>query len=115
MRIYLLVPLHISDPVWMFSVTREAVQVVAPSESEARLRASLRYGRRRTGERAVSMPDPWLDPRWVFAQVVEKTDPAMPVIGWDPAPPPGPAAPAAPAAPAPLPRPEEPRDGHSRR
>ena len=111
MRIYLLVPLHTGDPVWMFSVRREAVQVLAPSESEARLRASLRYGCRRTKERAVSMPDPWLDPRWVYAHVIEETDPAMPVIAWDPAPQGAIRAPAAPVAP----RPDEPRDERSRR
>ena len=86
MRIYLLVPLHTDDPIWMFSVQSEAVQVLAPSESEARLRASLRYGRRRTAERAVAPRDPWLDPRWVFAHLVDKADSAIPVLGWEPAP-----------------------------
>jgi len=86
MRVYLLVPLHTSDPVWMFSMQCEPVQVVAPSESEARLRASLRYARRRTGERS-ALRDPWLDSRWVYAHPIEKTDPAMPLIAWDPVPP----------------------------
>lgn len=106
MRIYLLVPLQTSDPIWMFSVYKEAVQVVAPSESEARLRASLRYGRRRTAERALAPRDPWLDPRWVYAHVVDKTDPSMPVLPWD--------APQPVPAPVP-PRPEDPREGPSRR
>jgi hypothetical protein len=112
MRIYLLVPLHTSDPIWMFSIQREAIQVIAPSESEARLRASLRYSRRRTGERAVEMRDPWLDPRWVYAHVVEATDPAMPVLGWDPIP----QVVTRPVqASVPAPKPDEPRSEPSRR
>jgi hypothetical protein len=106
-RIYLLVPLQTSDPIWMFSVRKDAVQVIAPSESEARLRASLRYGRRRTAERLVAPRDPWLDPKWVYAHVVDKTDPSMPVLAWEP-------APSAPPA-APPPRPEDPREERSRR
>ena len=105
MRINLLVPLHTGDPVWMFSIMREPVQVVAPSESEARLRASLRYGRRRTGAQAIASRDPWLDSRWVYAHIVEKTDPAMALIGWDGAPP----------APVPPQQPGEPRDEQARR
>jgi hypothetical protein len=105
MRIYLLVPLHTNDPIWMFSIMREPVQVMAPSESEARLRASLRYGRRRTGEHAGGLRDPWLDARWVYAHVVEKTDPAMPLVGWD-----GP-----PAAPTPPQRTDDSWDEQTRR
>ena len=75
------------------------------------LRASLRYARRRTGERA-ALRDPWLDPKWVYAHVVEKTDPAMPLIVWDPAP----QGPRAAEAPALLQQPPEgPRDERSRR
>jgi hypothetical protein len=110
MRIYLLVPLHTGDPIWMFSVQREAVQVLAPSESEARLRASLRYGRRRTG--AVAPQDPWLDPRWVYAHTVDSTDPSIPVITWEPVPQSRPLSPAAAIAPA---RADEIREKPSRR
>jgi hypothetical protein len=107
MRIYLLVPLHTSDPIWMFSVQRDAVQVIAPSETEARLRASLRYSRRRTREGATAPRDPWLDAKWVYAHAVERTDPAMPVLAWEPAPP----VPArTPAVASLLQRPDEPRD-----
>jgi hypothetical protein len=111
MRIYLLVPLHTSDPIWMFSVQREAVQVIAPSETEARLRASLRYGRRRTREGAVAPRDPWLDAKWVYAHIIERTDAAMPVLTWEPVPQ---AAPKAPPVAALLQRPDEPRDDLSR-
>ena len=111
MRIYLLVPLHTSDPIWMFSVQRDAVQVIAPSEAEARLRASLRYGRRRTREGALAPRDPWLDSKWVYAHVIERTDASMPVLAWEMSS----QAPvrAAPGAPPPQ-RPEEPRDKHPR-
>jgi hypothetical protein len=109
MRIYLLVPLQTSDPIWMFSVRSEAVQVIAPSESEARLRASLRYSRRRMG--AVAPKDPWLDPRWVYAHTVQSTDASMPVIAWEPVPQARPVE----AAPAALVRPEEPSEKSSRR
>ncbi len=109
MRTYLLVPLHTSDPIWMFSVRRDAIQVIAPSEPEARLRASLRYGRRRTREGVAAPGDPWLDSRWVYAHVIERTDASMPVLAWEPAAQP----PARAVAPAPQ-RPEEPRDKHTR-
>jgi len=111
-QIYLLVPLHTGDPIWMFSLQRDAVQVIAPSESEARLRASLRYGRRRTREGAVAPRDPWLDSKWVYAHVVERTDPAMPVLTWEP---PAPAEPSRSGTlPSLLQRPDKPRDGHPR-
>ncbi len=109
MRIYLLVPLHTSDPIWMFSVQRDAVQVIAPSETEARLRASLRYGRRRTREGAVAPRDPWLDSKWVYAHVIERTDPSMPVLAWEPAQAPVRAVPGTPPQ-----RSEEPREDHPR-
>jgi hypothetical protein len=83
MRIYLLVPLQTSDPAWTLSSHREPVQVVAPSESEARLRASLCFSRRGIDERETALRDPWLDPRWVYAHAVEKSDPKMPLFGWD--------------------------------
>ncbi|HZR69601.1 MAG TPA: hypothetical protein VFB01_11180 [Burkholderiales bacterium] len=113
MRIYLLVPLHTSDPIWMFSVQREAVQVIAPSETEARLRASLRYGRRRTREGAVSPRDPWLDAKWVYAHVIERTDAAMPVLAWEPVPVLQSASRSEPVASL-LQRPDEPRDDQPR-
>ena len=109
MRIYLLVPLHTSDPIWMFSMQREAIQVIAPSETEARLRASLRYGRRRTREAAVAPRDPWLDPKWVYAHVIERTDASMPVLAWEP-----PAQAPVRAVTPPLQRPDEPLDDHPR-
>ncbi len=56
--------------------------------------------------------DPWLDSKWVYAHVVERTDPAMPVLTWEP---PAPAEPSRSGTlPSLLQRPDKPRDGHPR-
>lgn len=77
MPIYLLVPLHTSDPAWRGITRREPIQVIAENEREARAAAWLRYG-----SSLKSDNDPWLLSRWVYAHVVEAADKVLPLLRW---------------------------------
>jgi hypothetical protein len=77
MPIYLLVPLHTSDPAWRGITRRDPIQVIAENEREARAAAWLRYGSSLKSEH-----DPWLLSRWVYAHVVEEVDEVLPLLRW---------------------------------
>lgn len=77
MPIYLLIPLHTSDPAWRGIARRDPIQVVASNEREARVAAWMRYGAASRSEQ-----DPWLLGKWVYAHVVPELDHSLPSLRW---------------------------------
>ena len=75
MSIYLLVPLHTTEPAWRDARRREPVQVIAESEQAARATACSRYG-----SAVKSDDDPWLLARWVYAHVIDQADRTLPLL-----------------------------------
>jgi hypothetical protein len=75
MRTYLLTPVRFDAPEWDYSLSREAVQVRAETESRARELATLRFV---IG--AAAGKSPWSDERLVQARQVDSPQPGMPVL-----------------------------------
>jgi hypothetical protein len=82
MPTYLLIPLHTSERAWSSATRRDPIQVVAKSEQEARIRASLRYGVPSGGDRLGSV-DPWLHSKWTYVHVIENIDRDVPLLSGD--------------------------------
>jgi hypothetical protein len=80
MPIYLLIPLHTSDRAWSLAARRDPIQVIAPTEAEARSLASLSYGIPSRDPSLTILEDPWLHSRLVYVHAVEESDTRLPLL-----------------------------------
>jgi hypothetical protein len=83
--VFLLTPQNLTHSDWEFSSYREAVQVIAASETEARMIATRRFVKFKGQQfRADTSWGPWRNPELVTAREIENLDQRLLILSSHP-------------------------------